>query len=192
MQATAVISNPSTALAPAPGSGVGSTAACALRARPPPAHPRASSAPCRPSTSRKLAEAARRESQAATRKLPLVASHSDNLVIITSAHGLIEWVNESFSRVMAYDLDEIVGRDPQTFLLGPDSHPRATHHIRAATARGVGVSTDIVNYSKSGRKYHLHVEIQPVRDEQGAIETFITILTDITARVETEHTLRRA
>jgi PAS domain S-box-containing protein len=143
-------------------------------------------------TERKLAEAALRESQAATRKLSLVAARTDNLVIIASPQGRIEWVNESFSRVMEYELDEIIGRDPQTFLIGPETHSRTVRHIRAATARGVGVSTDIVNYSKSGRKYHLHVEIQPVRDEQGAIETFITILTDITARVETELTLRRA
>lgn len=143
-------------------------------------------------TERKLAEAALRESQAATRKLSLVASRTDNLVIIASPRGTIEWVNESFTRVMEYELDEIVGRDPQTFLIGPDTHPRTVRHIRAATARGVGVSTDIVNYSKSGRKYHLHVEIQPVRNEHGQIETFITILTDITARVETEQTLRRA
>ena len=143
-------------------------------------------------TERKVAEAALRESQAATRKLSLVASRTDNLVLIVSPQGNVEWVNESFSRVMEYTLDEIVGRNPVTFLVGPDSHRRTLRRIRAAMARGAGVTTDLVNYSKSGRKYHVHLEVQPVRDEAGGIENFIGILTDITARVETELALRNA
>ena len=143
-------------------------------------------------TERKLAEAALRESQATTRKLSLVASRTDNLVIIGSPGGTIEWVNESFTRVMEYKLEEIAGRNPQTFMVGRDTNPRTIRRIRAAMARGIGVSTDVVNYSKSGRKYHLHLEIQPVRSDNGGLETFIAILADITSRVETEQALRRA
>ena len=143
-------------------------------------------------TERKLAEAALRESQATTRKLSLVASRTDNLVIIGSPGGTIEWVNESFTRVMEYTLEEIAGRNPQSFMVGRETNPRTLQRIRAAMARGVGVSTDVVNYSKSGRKYHLHLEIQPVRSENGSLETFIAILADITSRVETEQALRRA
>src|SRR6185295_15029953 len=64
--------------------------------------------------------------------------------------------------------------------------------IRSAMARGQGISTDVVNYSKSGRKYHLHLEIQPVRGANGELENFIAVETDITARVDTEDQLRRA
>ncbi|MCF3650369.1 response regulator [Synoicihabitans lomoniglobus] len=141
---------------------------------------------------RKAAEAALRESQAAARKLSLVAARTDNLVMISAPNGTIEWVNESFTRVMEYDLAEIRGRTPDTFLSGPDTHPRTLRRIRAALAKGVGVTTDLVNYSKSGRKFHVHLEVQPVRNEHGQLETFIAILADITTRVETETALRRA
>ncbi len=143
-------------------------------------------------TERKAAEAALRESQAATRKLSLVAARTDNMVIITSPSGAVEWVNESFTRVMEYELDEMRGRSPDTFMAGPDTRPRTVLRIRAAMAKGVGVTTDLVAYSKSGRKYHVHLEIQPVRNEHGHVETFIAILADITTRVETEVALRRA
>ncbi len=143
-------------------------------------------------TERKAAEAALRESQAATRKLSLVASRTDNMVIITSPHGAVEWVNESFTRVMEYELDEIRGRTPDTFMAGPDTKARTAQRIRLAMAKGIGVTTEIVNYSKSGRKFYIHLEVQPVRNEQGQVETFIAILADITTRVETEHALRRA
>ncbi|MBT5903177.1 MAG: PAS domain S-box protein, partial [Opitutaceae bacterium] len=143
-------------------------------------------------TERKDSESALRESQAEARKLSLVASRTDNLVIISTPDGKVDWVNDSFTRVMEYDLDEIYGKTPDTFLLGPESRKRDVVRIRAAMSRGEGVTSDIVNYSKSGRKYHLHLEVQPVFNEDGQIETYIAILADITTRVATEFALRRA
>ena len=143
-------------------------------------------------TARREAELALRESQAEARKLSLVAAKTDNPVLIGSPDGSIEWANEAFCRVLEYNLDEVVGKNPAHFLVGPDTSPRTIVRIRNAMARGQGISTDVVNYSKSGRKYHLHLEIQPVRGASGEIENFIAVETDITARVETEAQLRRA
>jgi len=143
-------------------------------------------------TARREAEQALRESQAEARKLSLVAAKTDNPVLIASPTGTIEWVNESFSRVMEYTLDEVVGRNPADFMIGSETNAHAREEIRNAILHGQGLSTDVLNYSKSGRKYHLHLEIQPVRDETGALQNFIIVETDITTRVETEHTLRRA
>jgi len=143
-------------------------------------------------TDRKESETALRESQAESRKLSLVASRTDNLVIISTPDGNIDWVNESFTRVMEYDLEEIYGRAPDAFLLGPDSRNRDVLRIRAAMGSGRGLTADIVNYSKSGRKYHLHLELQPIRNDRGEVDTYIAILADITTRVETESALRRA
>jgi PAS domain S-box-containing protein len=143
-------------------------------------------------TARHEAEQALLLSQATARKLSLVASRTDNLVLIARPDGAIEWVNESFERVMEYSIREVVGRNPTTFMIGPETNPRTVRRIKASMAQGEGISTDIVNYSKSGRKYHLHLEIQPVRNEHGVLENFIAVEADITARVETENALRRA
>ncbi|HZP61752.1 MAG TPA: PAS domain S-box protein, partial [Opitutaceae bacterium] len=143
-------------------------------------------------TARKEAEQALRKSQAATRKLSLVAARTDNLVLIGSPHGRIEWINESFSRVLEYSLAELAGKDPAKLLVGPETDRRTLRRIRVGLARGKGFSTDIVGYSKSGRKYNLSLEIQPVFNEAGQLENFIAIAADVTARVETEANLRRA
>jgi len=143
-------------------------------------------------TARHEAGEALRESQAATRKLSLVAARTDNLVIICTPSGRIEWVNESFSRIMEYPLAEVAGRSPLDFMIGPEANPRATAHLGDAITHGHGASTDIVSYSKSGRKYNLQVEIQPVRNDDGVLENLIIMLADITTRVETEDALRRA
>jgi len=143
-------------------------------------------------TARREAEFALRESQAEARKLSLVASRTDNPVLIASPMGKIEWVNESFSRVMEYSLEEVVGKTPADFLDGSDTDPAVVEQIRTAMDRGQGLVTDVVNYSKSGRKYHLRLELQPVRNETGQLQNFIAIETDITARVAIEQNLRRA
>jgi PAS domain S-box-containing protein len=143
-------------------------------------------------TARREAEEALRASQASTRKLSLVASRTDNLVIIFTADGRVEWANESFTRTMEYPLPEIVGKLSTELLAGPETDPRAIARLRTALAHGQGLSTDLVQYAKSGRKYHLAFEIQPVRNQAGEVENFIAVASDITARVETEQALRRA
>ncbi|MEX2044669.1 MAG: ATP-binding protein [Opitutus sp.] len=143
-------------------------------------------------TARREAEIALRESQADARKLSLVAAKTDNPVLIASPDGRMEWANEAFCRMMEYELQEIVGRKSVDFLTGPETNPLNSASINAAIAQGTGISTDGVCYSKSGRKYHLHIELQPVRAAGGELENFITVATDITARVETELQLRRA
>ncbi|MGH7959918.1 MAG: ATP-binding protein, partial [Opitutaceae bacterium] len=143
-------------------------------------------------TGRREAEVALRESQAEARKLSLVAAKTDSPVLIGSPDGRIEWVNEAFSRVMEYSLAEVVGKSPGQFMIGPETNLRTIVRIRAAIALGQGISTDLVSYSKSGRKYHLNVEIQPVRAANGELENFIAVETDITSRVETERQLRLA
>jgi len=143
-------------------------------------------------TSRREAEQALLTSQAVARKLSLVASRTDNPVFIIKPDGLIEWVNASFERVTEFCFDEVVGRNPVSFTTGPDTCQRNLRRIRSAFRRGEGISNDIVVYSKSGRKYHVQIEIQPILNQHGVLENFIAIASDITLRVETENALRRA
>jgi PAS domain S-box-containing protein len=141
---------------------------------------------------RKQAEEALRASQAVARKLSLVAARTDNLVIICSIDGRIEWVNESFSRIMEYPLAEVIGRNPIDLMAGPETNQWTLRRVQAAIRSGRGLSADIVNYSKSGRRFDLQLEIQPVRNQAGQLENFIAMLADITARIETEKALRHA
>ncbi len=93
---------------------------------------------------------------------------------------------------MEYTLDEVVGKDPGLLLSGPDTDAAQADLIRDEIAKGHGTNTEIIHYSKSGRKYYLHLEVQVVRNQAGQVENFIAIENDITSRVETENQLRRA
>ncbi len=141
---------------------------------------------------RKQAEEALRLSQAEARKLAIVASITDNLVVITDGAGHIEWANDSFARLLGCPLAEVAGRPIAEVLLPPPGEPTGAGEVRQAYARRMPTSTEISVVVRSGKEFHLNLELQPVLGERGEIEKFIAVLHDITARTETERTLRLA
>ena len=141
---------------------------------------------------RRRAEQALRASQAATRKLSLVASSTDNLVAIMNAAGRLEWINESFARLFGVNLGEAAGRDLASLLVRPDTNPSVPSGLHDAIDRAVSFKSDFSCSASDGRRRHLHLDLQPVRNEAGEVENLIAILVDITARVETEQHLRHA
>ncbi|HVT72896.1 MAG TPA: response regulator [Lacunisphaera sp.] len=141
---------------------------------------------------RKRADEALRASQAATRKLSLVASKTENGVIITDDRGQIEWVNESYCRLTGRRPAE-VARQPLTALLAsPDGDAGAVDRIAAAIERREPVTIDVVQLASEDRRFHVRLDVQPVLSDEGVVENFIAMETDITARVATEQSLRQA
>ena len=141
---------------------------------------------------RKRADEALRASQAESRKLSLVASKTDNAVIITDDHGRIEWVNESYSRLTGRRLLEVARHPLIELLASPDGDPTAVDRISSALFEREPVTIDVVQLATEDRRFHVHLDVQPVINEDGHVENFIAIETDITSRVETELSLRRA
>ncbi len=138
-----------------------------------------------------FARSARREAEW-LQMLSLVARSTDNAVIITDRSGLIEWVNDAFTRISGYTLDEVRGRKPGDILQGPDSDPEAIAAMSQAIRSGESIKTEIINYTKQGRPYWLAITISPVYDEQGNLARFIAIESDITRQKDMERALRAA
>ncbi|HEX4328766.1 MAG TPA: response regulator [Burkholderiales bacterium] len=135
-------------------------------------------------------ELARREHEA--RDLAMVASRTHNAVIITDAAGLVLWVNQAFTRITGYALDEVRGRKPGSLLQGPGTDPATVARMREHLAAGAGFHCEILNYSRDGREYWLDVEVQPIYDGAGRIEKFMAVELDITDRKLKEQDLRQA
>jgi len=131
-------------------------------------------------------------SEAEARKLALVASKTDNAVIITDAQGRVEWVNDGFTRITGYTLDEVIGRKPGSLLTGPETDPATTRLMGDRVRSGEGFQVEIVNYNKSGRRYWLAIDAQPIRDASGRLTNFIAIESEITGRKNAEDALARS
>jgi PAS domain S-box-containing protein len=115
-------------------------------------------------------------------RLAQVASKTTSGVIITDARGLVEWVNEGFTRVTGYALRDAIGRKPGALLQGPETDPQAVDKIRRAVAAGESVEVELLNYHRTGHAYWVNSRIDPLRDENGRLEGFISVQTDVTGR----------
>lgn len=124
--------------------------------------------------------------------LSLVASKTDNGVIITDAFGRTEWANTSFERISGYTLADLRGRTPGSVLQGPETSRATVEAIRQALHAGRPIRTEILNYHKQGHPYWLDLSITPVHNAQGRVTRFIAIEIDITARKDLEGSVRSA
>ena len=131
-----------------------------------------------------------RQQEVETRKLALIAERMDNAVVLTDVLGKVVWVNAGFTRLTGYSFDDIIGRKPGSVLQGPETDPVTVRYMHDRLSKGKGFKAEIVNYSKTGRKYWIATEVQPIRDETGVIINFMAIQSDITERTNADRLLR--
>ncbi len=112
--------------------------------------------------------------------LSLVADETDNLVIITDAQGLIEYVNPGFEKLTGYTSEEVMGRKPGEFLQGPETSAETRAKIRQQLHAGAPFYDEILNYTKSGEPYWISMSINPVRNDAGELVRFISVQANIT------------
>ncbi|MCK7593566.1 PAS domain S-box protein [Pseudomarimonas salicorniae] len=120
--------------------------------------------------------------QRTLKRLSRVASETTNGVVITDRLGQTDWVNRAFERISGYALDEIRGQSPGKVLQGPESDRATVARMSAALARGEGFDEEIINYTRQGKPFWLHINCSPLLAENGSLEGFIAIETDITDR----------
>jgi PAS domain S-box-containing protein len=111
-----------------------------------------------------------------------LAEQTDNIVVVTDANGLITWTNPGFTTLTEYELNEVIGKKPGDFLQREDVDPATKESVSQAIKNHEPITTEILNYSKSGRPYWLHMNIQPIFDDAGELISYIAIELDLTER----------
>jgi PAS domain S-box-containing protein len=128
--------------------------------------------------------------KASAERLAEIARRTSNGVIISDVNGRIEWVNEGFTRITGYTLEEVKGRKPGHVLQGPDTDKLEAARIARAVAAGLPVTAELVNYSKDGKAYTIAIELCPLRNEAGELNGFMAIESDITDQKAAAEVLR--
>jgi PAS domain S-box-containing protein len=123
------------------------------------------------------------------RKFSLIARQTVNAIIITDAEGKITWVNDAFTRITEYQAEEVIGRKPGSFLQGKDTDLLTIAYMRGKIRDREPFGCDIINYTKTGRQYWVHIQGQILFDEEGNFERFFAIQTDITEKILLENKL---
>lgn len=129
------------------------------------------------------------ELQENLRKLSIVADKTTNGVVILDRDGNIEWVNNGFTQISGYTLEEAHGRDIKDLLkstLPADERRQMMERLE----NGFPFSQEILCRKKNGEQFWILVDISPVLDKTGKLERRISIHTDITKRKAAETELK--
>lgn len=124
-----------------------------------------------------------------------IIKFANDIVIVTEAFPYIEpgpkivYVNKAFSDLTGYSPEEVMGKTPR-ILQGPDSDPETRAKIRESLRKQEPIRTAIVNYSKSGEKYWLDINIIPLKNNNGEVTHFAAIERDLTEIKRAEEEIR--
>lgn len=124
--------------------------------------------------------------------LSQIAEDNINGVVIADKEGTITWVNKSFTEMTGYSLEESIGKKPGHLLQGPETDKKTVEYLGKQIRNGEPFNTEIINYSKSGNKYWLRVQGQPIKNEKGELTGFFALEEDITKEKESEQRFRQA
>ena len=119
-------------------------------------------------------------------RISLVAHKTDNAVLITNHEGVIEWINEGFTRVSGHVLADVHGKSPGAVLLGPLHNAKATQRIRDGMSSGKSFAVEILCAHKRGHRYWLSINFTPVFDQLERLLHYVGVGFDVTARKRAE------
>lgn len=120
----------------------------------------------------------RRRAEARLRQAAAVFTGTNEAVIITDAQRRIVAVNNAFTRITGFTLEEVLGKDPS----GQQSeHQDAAFHEKLwQTLDHTGYwQGEIWNRRKSGETYPVWENISAVKDEHGALASYVAVFSDI-------------
>lgn len=115
-------------------------------------------------------------------RLAMVAKHTTDSVVITDANGKTLWVNQAFTKLTGYTLEEVLNRKPGHLLQGAETSPQAIQMLREAEKNFTDLEIELINYRKNGEKYWVRLKISAIINAYGE-RRFIAIQTDITSQI---------
>ncbi|MFT3818922.1 MAG: EAL domain-containing protein [Rubrivivax sp.] len=125
-------------------------------------------------------------------RLALVAERTDNAVVLMDGQQRIVWVNHAFTRITGFDEQQAQGQRAARLLDSDRSDPQAMARLQAALRQGHGARAQLLNRRRDGGELWLDVDVQPLRDEGGALAGYVGVAADITQRRQVQADLRIA
>lgn len=100
-------------------------------------------------------------------------------IVITNKQGVIEYVNAGFEATTGYSREEALGKTPR--ILRSGRHDREFYEkLWDQITSGDHYRGTILNKKKNGELYWAEQTITPIKDNDGNITSFVSVLKDIT------------
>ncbi|WP_370052993.1 EAL domain-containing protein [Neptunomonas sp.] len=127
----------------------------------------------------------RKQVEGNLQKLSRAVEQSPTMVLITDAAGAIEYVNEEFTEVTGYTLEEVRGRTPSILNAG-ETAPDFYQDMWRTIQSGEDWHGEMRNRTKSGQPYWTTLSISPILDESNVITHYIGVSEDISKQKDTQ------
>lgn len=124
------------------------------------------------------------------KKLSIVASETNNAVIIMDKGGDFEWVNEGFTRMYGYNLTELIDMRGKN-IFQASTHPKIRELLENWKGSGNSISYETLNFTKENQFIWAQTTITPVIGDDDKIEKLIAIDSDITDLKEAEEQIKQ-
>jgi len=118
-------------------------------------------------------------------KLSLVASKTDNAIIIADAQGNFEWINDSFTKIFGLKLNELINNVSPN-ILGPNSSDDMKNKVAEAISTKQSVQYEFETHL-NGQKIWMQATLTPIINQDGIIEKLIIVDSDITKVKQAEY-----
>ncbi|HEX6976541.1 MAG TPA: PAS domain S-box protein [Vicinamibacterales bacterium] len=119
-----------------------------------------------------------------------VVDASGEVIFTTDRDGVFTFVNPQFERLYGYSAEQVVGRATPRIIKGGDRSPEYYADVWTRLANGETVEAAFTNRTKTGRIVEIEAAVNPIYDEGGALNGFLAIQRDVTARNRAEAALR--
>lgn len=112
-------------------------------------------------------------------KLSIVASETDNAIVIMDKEGRFEWINHAYEDLFGYTLEKM--RELKLDHIYIDSMPAEVRHLIKQTMEfKIPMHYEFEAKDKNGDKRWLQSTLTPVLNAEGNLEKLVAIDTDIT------------
>lgn len=116
-------------------------------------------------------------------RLSAALQQTADSVVITNKKGIIEYVNQAFEITTGFSRSEALGRTPAILKSGKQDEQFYGNLWKEIMA-GRPFRCTIINRKKTGELYWAQQTITPMKDDNGNITHFVSVLKDITDFIE--------
>ena len=118
--------------------------------------------------------------------LSLVASNTLSGVVINDSEGKVEWVNNAFTKITGYTVEDAAKKHLGDTLKGELTDVSIIEKSRELSKNKQSFEVDILAYRKDGQPIWLSVINSVIVGKDGRVEKYIEVIIDITAKKKVE------
>lgn len=118
-------------------------------------------------------------------KMIRAVEQSANIVMILNIKGKVEYVNQKFNKLTGYSTDEIMNKNPLSFVIDKDDNTKIDELWKTIKNGHEWNGTFLIK-SKNGDKMWFSTVLSPIYDN-GNISNIIAILEDVTEKINSQN-----